>query len=64
MWKKAEPDQPVRADATAMAHTPVATRELCATIGASITIRGDLSGEEDLPEKSRPLARRRPAWWH
>ena len=48
MWKKAEPDHPERADATATAHTPVTTRELCATIGASITIRGDLGGEEDL----------------
>lgn len=48
MWKKAEPDHPERADAAPSAHTPVPTRELCATIGSSITIRGDLSGEEDL----------------
>lgn len=48
MWKKAEPDHPERADAAPSAHTPVTTREQCATIGSSITIRGDLSGEEDL----------------
>ncbi len=48
MWKKAELDHPERADAVPPAHTPVPTREPCATIGSSITIRGDLSGEEDL----------------
>lgn len=48
MWKKAEPDHPERTDAAPSAHTPVTTRELCAIIGSSITIRGDLSGEEDL----------------
>lgn len=48
MWKKAEPDHPEKADAALPAHTPVMTREQCATIGSSITIRGDLSGEEDL----------------
>ena len=51
MWKKNEPDAPV-AEPRSMPIEPVMTkspsRGEAATIGPSITVRGDVSGEDDL----------------
>ena len=51
MWKKSEPEEPVsepRSTPVDPVVSPRAPRAEAATIGPSITVRGDVSGDEDL----------------
>ena len=51
MWKKSEPEEPVsepRSIPVDPVMSPRVPRTEAATIGPSITVRGDISGDEDL----------------
>ncbi len=48
MWKKSEEESPYKAPEPQPAATPRSARSDQATIGPSIKIKGDLSGDEDL----------------